>query len=1728
MPKNLLLLAAMLASISAASQNFSNKGKDFWVGYGNHVRMFGTSVAETMEIYLTSDVSTTGNVSIPGIGFNQNFTVTQNQVTVISIPRTAALVDEGLYNLGIHITAQKPIVAYGFIYVNAISGATVFLPSNTLGKTYYSLNYNQVSNEPNSYSYFFVEAVDTGTTVVEITPTQTTKKGWAANVKQTINLTQGQIYQVLSVNDLTGSTINSVASGVGGCKKIAVFCGSGKISVGCANTGSSDNFYQQMYPASTWGKKYVLIPGVNRANTNLPPVVNTNFFRIFRPDASAIVNLNGVTIPSASFINNYYEFSSKATSLVEADKPVLVAQYFTTAGCSGNANPHDPEMIFLNSVEQTITDVTLNSMQPAGSTAITQHFINVVLRNAGTGVSSFKIDGVATTATANVLAQDNNYVYLQIYTAGNTSSPLAPGAHHLTCDSGFNAIAYGFGVAESYGYSAGTNLRDLYTFVTPVNPLNISNQTAACTGTPFYFSVTYPFKPKSLFWDFYNLPAANPHPNVSVANPGSINDTTYFINGTQVWRYTLPATYFFNVAGAYPVSITAETSGSDGCGSFQVRDDSIYITDPVQVVIGHQTSGCFVDSVAFTDSTVYPTGSGIYNYQWQWNFGDVASGASNTSTLKSPKHRFSAPGTYNITLIALANIGCYTLQTTKQVLVTEVPSALFGISAAVCEGKPVTFSDTSKLNGPGTLAKWYWNYGDGAKDTVLNNSNRTHGYFPWGNKTASLKVETNSGCKSPVFNKTFVVNPIPVAGFIMPAGICLPADSARFFDAATITDGTQSGFAYRWDFGDAASGTNNIATLKNPAHYYTSPGPFAINLKINSAAGCVDDTTMVLSKIFPQAVAGFTVTAENCLNSNTNFTSTSNGSGNTITNWFWDFGDGTLIATTQNAVHLYATPGAKIIKHWVSTDKGCTSDTMIKTLTVNPLPTAAFTATGPFCVTKNITVADGSLANAGSIIDWKWDMGDGTLLNLTNPNSFTHVYTATGVFKISLTVSTDKGCGSKTTSKQVTIDPQPKAGFIVPEVCLNDTFAQFKDSSSIVSGTISNWLWDFGDPGSGALNTSALQNPPHSYIAAGPYNVSLTVTSSSGCTNTVAKGFFVNGANPVANFTLGKSAALCANDSVVITNTSTVFPGTITKVEVYWDNAGAPGVFETDDFPASGKSYQHLYANFQAPLTKNFTIRFRAYSGGICVNDKLQVITLNAAPKVQFAAIPNTCPDAAPYQITQANETGGVPGKFVFSGPGISPGGVFNPAIAGAGTHTLLYTYTATAGGCIDTASRQITVLAPPLANFTVASPACETKAVTFTGMATTPVGTITAYTWNFGDGTPIIVKNLAAPFTHIYAAAGSYSVTLNVTTSNGCTSAAKQLLLTVSHLPSPAFNFPASACLPAAAVTLDNLSTIADGTGNAFTYAWNFGDPASGATNTSVAKNPTHIFGTTGPYNINLQVKSGSGCLHDTTIILNTIHPQPKALFSSDKPAICIKDLVQFTDGSNGADGTITNYNWDFGDGQKDPAANPVHLYGTANTFMVSLHIINSQGCNSDTLVKPFTVHPYPVVDAGPDRVVLDGGTVILKPVVTGNGLQYSWSPPLYLSSLTSPAPSVINPLADITYTLKVTAAGGCAASDNVTVKLLKAPKIPNTFTPNGDGINERWLIKYLESYPDCRIQVFTRAGQLVYESKGYSDATAWNGTMNGKTLPIDTYYYILEPGSGRKPITGFVTVVK
>ena len=169
--------------------------------------------------------------------------------------------------------------------------------------------------------------------------------------------------------------------------------------------------------------------------------------------------------------------------------------------------------------------------------------------------------------------------------------------------------------------------------------------------------------------------------------------------------------------------------------------------------------------------------------------------------------------------------------------------------------------------------------------------------------------------------------------------------------------------------------------------------------------------------------------------------------------------------------------------------------------------------------------------------------------------------------------------------------------------------------------------------------------------------------------------------------------------------------------------------------------------------------------------------------------------------------------------------------------------------------------------------------------------------------------------------------------------------------------------------------------------------------------------------------------------------------------------------------------------------------------------------------------VFALPKINAGPDKVLLEGGEILLDATATGTGVQFSWSPATGLNN-----PAILQPIAspvdDAVYKLTATTVAGCKASDETIIKVLKKPAIPNTFSPNGDGIHDRWEILYLDSYPGANVNIFNRYGQLVFHSKGY--VQSWDGTFNGKPLPVGTYYYIIDPKNGRKQMSGFIDIIR
>lgn len=1686
----------LIISLPLFSQDFSNKGKDFWVAYSGHID--GTT--SRMALYITSDQNASGTVNING---NQiPFTVTANQVRTVQLTNTSSPSNAVAYNAqiegigakkGIHITSDRPVVVYSHILNAARSGSTLVLPTNVLGKEYYVTSYKSVSTGSGRRSQFNVVATLDNTTI-EITPTQADASGvHPANVPFQVSLSKGDVYQYQSDEDLTGTFIKSIGTSTASCQPVAVFSGSTFTSMGCSNAGSGDNLYQQLFPFGSWGKLYYTAPFRGRS---------FDIFRILVQDPNEPVYVNGVALNAGSLIKGrYYEINTQGNNsprIITSNKPISVVQYMITMSCDGS-NTSDPEMVVLNAVEQTLNDITVMSARrdlTPPNTNITSHYLNIIFKS--NTFASLKIDGAAPVAAPTTIA-GTNYSYIQEDVTGSTN--FNP-AHRITSDSGFICIAYGYGNVESYGYNAGTNVKDLYQYITLQNQYATTNFPATCKNTPFNYAITLPYKATSLTWDFNNNP--NLSPNTPIVNNAPVPDSSIVVEGKTLYVYNLPGKYSFSATGTYPVKVVANNPTPDGCSGTQEINYDVEVFDPPKPEFFFTSSGCASDTVRFADSS---SGNQRPIIKWNWDFGD-----NTTSNVKNPGKRFDTSGIFKVALQIITDVGCIA-DTFKTVAVSPKPIAHYTLTTPACVNKTMEFADSSTITS-GSITSWMWNFGDGTPAVITTTAAPvSHTFALVGKYTVTLQVTSETGCRSEIFSREVTIHPNPVANFSF-GNICLPEGKANFINLTTISDGTTNGLTYSWQLGD-----NNTSTAKDPVHYYPTVGPYNVKLAATSAPGCSHDTTLAVATIFPQATSDFVTSNEVCLGDTSRFVDNSNGNGSTIIQWHWQFGDGAA-DTSKNPVHVYKAAGTYAIKLFSITDKGCNSDTATKSIIVNPLPTANFSFAAPACETKQIVFTDASVPNAGSLISRTWQFGDSTSATYNNLEPVNKIYNSWGTYNVRLSLETNKGCKAEIL-KPVNIHPQPVVQFLLPEVCLNDAFAQFTDSSYIADNTTGfAYSWNFGDANANAANpnTSTQKNPRHKYQAVGIYNVTLQVTSQHGCITSITKPFTVNGSIPIAAFSVLKENGLCSNETVQIQNNSTVDFGSITRIEIIWDAASTPGVIVTDDMPAPNKLYVHKYPSLQQ--TKSYQIIFRAYSGSSCVNQTSRTVTIQASPKVVFNTIPGICLDASPRQITQAIETASLPGTFIYSGIGVTPSGTFNPAISKAGDFQLQYTYISSAG-CRDSATQSITVWPSPVANFSTSSPVCETRDVTFTDLSVADFGKITQWSWNFGDSTSDI-RNSGQQFLKKYSKAGSYLITLLATTDSGCKSIPAQKLLVVNPLPAVDFSLPV-VCLPAGAAQFNSSSTIADNTESQFTYAWQFGVP--GDTAGATAKNPLYHYSATGPYQVKLTVTSGAGCANQITKQLTTIYQPPVATFAINPLEVCLGANFTLTDNSSGVSGAVTQWLWNFGDGTTSSLQNPVHKYTSSNTFQIGLTVTNDKGCISQQTVNTAVVHPYPTINAGPDLVVLEGGAAKINPVATGNDLSYLWSPVTYLDSSRIKSPTV-RPLNDITYTIEVTGRGGCKLSDDVFVKVLKSPVIPNAFSPNGDGINDTWNIAYIETYPGATVEVFNRYGQIIFSSAGY--ARAWDGTMKGQPVPAGVYYYVINPKNGRKQLAGSLTIIR
>ncbi len=687
------------APVQGPDIDSSNRGKRFWVGYPINELDGG----QDMVLYLSAQEAANVQVKINGTTWVRNYYVPANTVRVSDIipkagAQSAYFDQPGSVDRGISITSDVPIVAYSHIYGSASSGAGMLMPVGVWGYEYQTLGIKNLWGT-DAFCYYYVIA-DNDNTTVEITsvtgePLQNT--AMTPGTAYTVTLNKGEWYQVIAETengDLTGSVVKSVANAAGKCYPIAVFSGGSRTAIGCPPTadGSGDFIMQQVFPYQAWGKRYITTPSSASTTANS---LQPNIIRVTVRDPSTIVKRNGTTL-TGIVNNNYYSYVSSTADYIEADKPVMVAQFLTDA-CTGNG---DPEMIYISPIEQGIKQVGFyrNTVEDIDVNYLTM----VVPTN---GVANTKVyEGPSITPVTNPWTyqyphpQNGQGFFRGVsYTILVRRWTSAQQQVRVTSDSAFTAITYGQGVVESYGYNAGTLVKNLKATVnSDPDPSDTVVVNYTCANTPFSISIYLPVVPDSMTLEFSQVPAT-PNTDVTMIAPVP-SDTITTATGDVYYVFTLAQQYTFPAPNVYGVPIRYSHPSIESCN--KTRNDVIYI----QVLPEPRPAFTVTSPVCEGDTTFFNTDSltenGLKINKWTWAFHD---GTTVTNILNP--YKIYPAGTYKDTLKIRTAEGCIG-DTTRDVIVTVRPTVdVIQDNITVCFDSAATFVVLNPI--PGATYNWY-------------------------------------------------------------------------------------------------------------------------------------------------------------------------------------------------------------------------------------------------------------------------------------------------------------------------------------------------------------------------------------------------------------------------------------------------------------------------------------------------------------------------------------------------------------------------------------------------------------------------------------------------------------------------------------------------------------------------------------------------------------------------------------------------------------------------------------------------------------------------------------------------------------------------------------------------------------------------------------------------------------------------------------------------------------
>lgn len=1201
----------------------------------------------------------------------------------------------------------------------------------------------------------------------------------------------------------------------------------------------------------------------------------------------------------------------------------------------------------------------------------------------------------------------------------------------------------------------------------------------------------------------------------SAANAGTWQ-YTFFRGATQVQQSTSPTLTGVSIAGDYTVQIAdASFPSNTTCQSPSSPITLTVNSAPTVSGISGASPVCEGDVESYS---VTPSTTGTSTYTWTVPTGTTINSGQGNGTISVTWGATAG----NITVSETTNQGCTSATPVSQAItVNQLPStSSINGNNPVCDGDIENYSVTGGLN-----STYSWSVPTGSSINSGQGSDQiTVDFGGASSGNISVVETTNAGCVAPsATTLAITINPdATLTGISGDDEVC-EGDVVTYTSTPSAT-GTST---YTWTVPTGAT----INSGQGGGSISVTWGATSGNVTVSetTTAGCTSSTPVTRAVIVNTLpiIAGITGPTPVCDGDIESYDVTSPSATSIYT---WTTPTGSTITLGQGSDQITVNwSGANSGNITVSEEdnNGCISSTTADlAVTVNSLPSTPSIAGNatPNCSETgvNYTVTN----NPSSTYFWTVPSG----ATITSGQGSSSILVNFGTNNGDITViETNTGCSSSTETFPILLQGcLLNADFSAntTTICVGQTVT-FTDQSTGTTGS-TTYSWDFGTGASPATSTS--DGPVIvTYNTAGTATVSLTITD--GASDTETKNTYITIVAPPSTSAITGVDNVCDGDIETYTVT-----GDLNSSYVWAAPTGANIQL--------GQGSDQITVNWTGASSGNITVTETNNTG--CPGTPITLpVTVNPAATVTSIDGPTTvCEgDVTTYSALPSVGTS----TYAWAAPAgasIDAGQGSDEITVTWGTTSGDITVSETAtGGCTSAAPVTLAVTTNPLPSTTSIvgdDEVCEGDIESYS--VTDNLGS--SYSWTVPTGATITSGDGTNSITIDYSGASSGTITV-AEENSGCTDpSASTLDVTVNPLLGTVgpITAPTGTLCDGSSSTTYNYSILT--VDNATGYNWTV--PAGA---TIVTDNGTDIvvdFGTAnGSGTVSVEATGLCGTGTDQVDIDVTPTANPEVQITSPKLTGCGNENITIEAFPlNGGSSPI--YIWYVNGIEVQNGSDPIYTSTFNDQDSINVIMIGNAECSSDDSVTALNhltadIQETPTAIAGPDVTLENPETVLLTTTeyqssTSGSGITYNWSSSvddfeLSLTTTTSLL-SIINAKpteAETWYKLVVTNSIGCSDEDSMLVTIEFKPFIPTGFSPNNDGTNDAFQIHNIEKYPGNHVEVYNRWGSLVFEADDYGiTAPLWDGTYNGKDLPMATYYFVVDFNNGSDPQAGPLTIIK